>query len=45
MLNVYEAVAINKRKTWIVMFLFVVFIAIAAYIFSRAMGGFKALDL
>jgi len=38
MLNVYEAVAINKRKTWIVMFLFVVFIAIAAYIFSQAMG-------
>lgn len=38
MLNVYEAVAINKRKTWIVMIFFVVFITITAYVFGRAMG-------
>lgn len=49
MLNVYEAVDINKRKTWIVMILFVVFIVISAYVFSRAMGvgglGFVGLAL
>ena len=38
MLNVYEAVAKNKQKTWIVMVLFVVFITFTAYIFGRAMG-------
>lgn len=38
MLNVYEAVAKNKQKTWIVMILFIVFITITAYVFGRAMG-------
>ncbi len=38
MLNVYEAVAINKRKSWLIMIAFVVFITLVAWILGRALG-------
>src|SRR3989344_5110964 len=37
-MNLYSAVSSNKRKTWIIMFLFVVFITTLIYVFSKAMG-------
>lgn len=38
MLNVYESVAANKRKTIIIMVLFVAFIALLSWIFGEASG-------
>ena len=38
MINVYEAVSANKRKSTVVLVLFVVFITAAVYFISRAMG-------
>ncbi|NMC36241.1 M48 family metallopeptidase [Candidatus Beckwithbacteria bacterium] len=48
MLNVYEATASNKRKTWIIMVLFVVFISVFAWVIGEAMDygtGFVGLAL
>jgi heat shock protein HtpX len=38
MINVYEAVSSNKRKSTVVLVLFVVFVTAAVYFISRAMG-------
>lgn len=38
MVNIYEAVASNKRKSLLVLILFVVFVTIAIYVISQAMG-------
>lgn len=38
MLNVYESIDSNKRKSWLIMILFVVFITGTAYVLSNAMG-------
>lgn len=38
MINVYEAVAANKRKSLLVIVLFIVFITLAVYFISQAMG-------
>lgn len=37
MVNVYERVAANKRKSWLIMFLFSVFVVGVAYVFSQAL--------
>lgn len=39
MINVYEAVDANKRKSWLVIAGFMAFVALAAYFISRAWGG------
>ncbi len=38
MINVYEQIDLNKRKSALVMVLFVVFITSAVYVFARALG-------
>lgn len=38
MVNVYEAVAANKRKSLLVIVLFILFITVAVYFISQAMG-------
>ena len=38
MINIYEAIDTNKRKSTIVMVLFVVFVVLAVYVFSQAFG-------
>ena len=38
MINVYEAVDSNKRKSLVVVLLFIIFISLAAYVIARAMG-------
>ncbi|OGD62690.1 zinc metalloprotease HtpX [Candidatus Beckwithbacteria bacterium RBG_13_42_9] len=38
MQNVYESVAANKRKSWLIMILFTLFVAGAAWIFGEALG-------
>ena len=38
MLNVYESVAANKRKSWLVMIFFTLFVAAVAWIFGEALG-------
>jgi len=38
MINIYEAVAINKRKSAIIVFLFAIFIAVATYFLASAFG-------
>src|SRR3989344_4967309 len=37
-MNIYRAISSNKWKTWIIMFLFVVFITTLVYVFSKALG-------
>jgi heat shock protein HtpX len=39
MLNVYEQVDLNKRKSNLIIFLFVIFVTATAYIFGRALGS------
>lgn len=38
MLNVYESVDANKRRSWLIMFLFVLFISGVAWIFGEVLG-------
>jgi heat shock protein HtpX len=38
MLNVYESVAANKRRTWVIMAAFVVFITLTAWVLGEALG-------
>lgn len=38
MLNVYESVAANKRKSWLIMILFTVFVAVSAWVLGEALG-------
>lgn len=38
MLNVYESVAANKRRTWLIMAVFILFIAGAAWVLGEALG-------
>ena len=38
MINVYERVEVNKRKSALVVLGFVVFVAAVAYVFSQALG-------
>lgn len=38
MLNIYESIAINKRRTWVIMALFIVFITAAAWVMGEALG-------
>ncbi len=40
MVNVYESVSVNKRKSSLVIVLFVVFITLATYIISRGLGAY-----
>lgn len=37
-MNIYSAISSNKNKTWVIMFLFVIFVTTLVYIFSKAMG-------
>jgi len=37
-MNIYNAISSNKWKTWIIMFLFVVFITTFVYVLSKALG-------
>lgn len=37
-MKIYSSISANKTKTWLIMFLFVVFITTVVYIFSRALG-------
>ena len=37
-MKIYSSISSNKTKTWLIMFLFVVFITTVAYVFSRALG-------
>lgn len=38
MINVYERVASNKRKSWFIVTLFFAFVTLAAYVIARALG-------
>lgn len=38
MVNVYERVAVNKRKSWVVVILFLIFVCGAAYLMARGLG-------
>lgn len=38
-MNIYYAITANKWKSWLIMFLFVVFITTIGYVFSRASGS------
>ncbi len=40
MINIYEAIDANKRKSAIVIIAFVVFITLATYVFSQAFGAY-----
>ena len=47
-MTVYNAIAANKRKTWFIMFFFVLFIGTVAYILGKALGygiGFAGIML
>lgn len=37
-MKIYSSISANKTKTWLIMFLFVVFITTVVYVFSRALG-------
>lgn len=37
-MSIYSQIESNKRKTWLIMFLFVVFVTTIGYIFSKALG-------
>ena len=37
-MEIYQSISANKRKTWTIMFLFVVFITTVVYVFSKAFG-------
>ncbi|OGH09873.1 MAG: zinc metalloprotease HtpX [Candidatus Levybacteria bacterium RBG_16_35_6] len=37
-MEIYQAISANKNKTWLIMFLFVVFITTVVYVFSKALG-------
>lgn len=48
MLNVYEQIARNKRKSWVVIIVFVLFVVLVAYLFQEASGyglGFVGMAL
>ena len=38
MQNVYESVDANKRKSWLIMILFVVFVTVVAWVLAQALG-------
>lgn len=38
-MSIYSQITANKRKTWLVMGLFVVFLATVGYVYGRASGG------
>lgn len=38
MVNVYERVAANKRRSWLIMVVFIVFVVGAAYLMARGLG-------
>lgn len=38
MLNVYESVAANKRRTWVIMAVFILFITATAWVLGEALG-------
>jgi heat shock protein HtpX len=37
-MEIYQAISANKTKTWLIMFLFVLFITTLVYVFSKATG-------
>lgn len=37
-MNIYSSISANKTKTWLIMFLFVVFVTTVVYVFSKALG-------
>lgn len=37
-MKIYSSISSNKTKTWLIMFLFVVFITTIVYVFSKALG-------
>jgi len=37
-MEIYSQISANKNKTWLIMFLFVVFIVTLVYVFSKALG-------
>ena len=37
-MKIYSSISANKTKTWLIMFLFVIFITTVAYVFSKALG-------
>lgn len=39
-MNIYSSVSGNIRKTWLIMLLFVLFIATLAYIYGKSLGGY-----
>jgi heat shock protein HtpX len=39
-MNIYSAVSSNVRKTWLIMILFVIFVATVAFIYGKANGGY-----
>lgn len=38
-MNIYSQISANKTKTWVIIILFVVFIATVSYVFARASGA------
>jgi heat shock protein HtpX len=47
-MEIYSQISANKNKTWLIMFLFVVFIVTIVYVFTKAMGynlGFVGIAL
>lgn len=44
MINVYEAIAANKRKSAVIVVLFIVFVAVAIYILSQAFGVYMGYE-
>lgn len=37
-MNIYSQISANKWKTWLIMFLFIVFISTVGYVFGKALG-------
>lgn len=37
-MKIYSSISENKTKTWLIMFLFIIFITTVVYVFSRALG-------
>lgn len=44
MINVYEAIAVNKRKSAVIVVLFIVFVAVAIYVLSQAFGVYMGYE-
>lgn len=40
MINIYEAIDANKRKSAIVIIVFVLFVTLASYVFAQAFGSY-----